>query len=825
MRAAFYYWRANRRHSARQVVVLALICGLLGGVALGGLAGARRTDSAYARYLRSINSSDVLVNVPGPFLGPLRQIQRLPAVQPGGVTWVGLNADPIVHGRVRDSFLTNNLIGSLDGGYFRGNRMTVLAGHLPRRAGQIALTSGMAAVFGVSVGGRVTWQLFRLNPRTFASQPASRVTFTVTAIVAIPPVLVDEFDQVPYAVLPPAATRRVLDPALQFGWAGLRLRNGIAGLAGLQHELVALAAQVNRTLPPPASVSFNIRRLDTVHHEAQQSIRPQAIALALFGMLTALALLVLAGQGLAQLLGRSATDLPALRASGASRAGAAVAIGLDGAVSIAAGILLAAAGAMAVSPLAPVGRVRTFDPARGFRADPLVLAAGSVVLAALLLGILGLLAWRSVRPPGAAPAGRASGGRNVAAATGLPVSAIVGIRSALARRGDRGPAPVAATLAGTALAVTAVVAAVVFGASLNGLTTHPARYGWNWSLLLDAEGGYGHWQPGAIPRLLAGQPEVTGWSTFSFTQLPVDGQEVPVLGLDRHQGSVQPPTTSGHPLTGPDQIELGPSTLRLLGKKVGDRVCAGAGRCGQPGAVARELTVVGTVTLPSIGLILADHVSLGRGGMLPERTLLAIQRLPRAGAAAPSAATVLAYPSAVAISLAPGYSGHRLGRRVAAAEPDGRPGGTYPLSAQRGAAILYDGQMGSQPLVLALAMAGAAVLSLALALLSSVRQRRHELALLKALGLTRRQVRATLAWQASSILLLAVLAGVPLGVAGGRWAWSSFASSLGVVPVTVIPAPALLAGALVLLIAGNLLTALPATVAARTRPAALLRTE
>jgi ABC-type dipeptide/oligopeptide/nickel transport system permease component len=81
------------------------------------------------------------------------------------------------------------------------------------------------------------------------------------------------------------------------------------------------------------------------------------------------------------------------------------------------------------------------------------------------------------------------------------------------------------------------------------------------------------------------------------------------------------------------------------------------------------------------------------------------------------------------------------------------------------------------------------------------------------------------AWQASSILLLAVLAGMPLGVAGGRWAWSSFASSLGVVPVTVIPAPALLAGALVLLIAGNLLTALPATVAARTRPAALLRTE
>ena len=48
------------------MVVVALICGLLGTVALGALAGARRTDTAYGRYLHAINSSDVFVNVPGP---------------------------------------------------------------------------------------------------------------------------------------------------------------------------------------------------------------------------------------------------------------------------------------------------------------------------------------------------------------------------------------------------------------------------------------------------------------------------------------------------------------------------------------------------------------------------------------------------------------------------------------------------------------------------------------------------------------------------------------------------------------------------------------
>jgi predicted lysophospholipase L1 biosynthesis ABC-type transport system permease subunit len=105
-----------------------------------------------------------------------------------------------------------------------------------------------------------------------------------------------------------------------------------------------------------------------------------------------------------------------------------------------------------------------------------------------------------------------------------------------------------------------------------------------------------------------------------------------------------------------------------------------------------------------------------------------------------------------------------------------------------GAAILNAAQMGSQPLALALALAAAAVLSLARALLASVRQRRRQTALLKTLGLTRRQVREVIAWQASVILLAAALAGIPLGAAAGHWAWTSFAASLGVVPVTVIPA-------------------------------------
>ena len=41
-------------------------------------------------------------------------------------------------------------------------------------------------------------------------------------------------------------------------------------------------------------------------------------------------------------------------------------------------------------------------------------------------------------------------------------------------------------LLGSVAAVTAVVAAVTFGASLSGLASHPARYGWNSDVVIQA---------------------------------------------------------------------------------------------------------------------------------------------------------------------------------------------------------------------------------------------------------------------------------------------------------------------------------------------------
>ena len=50
---------------------------------------------------------------------------------------------------------------------------------------------------------------------------------------------------------------------------------------------------------------------------------------------------------------------------------------------------------------------------------------------------------------------------------------------------------------------------------------------------------------------------MAAWSTFGFSQISVGGRVTPVLGVQRHRGSVLPPTSAGRPLAAPGEIELG----------------------------------------------------------------------------------------------------------------------------------------------------------------------------------------------------------------------------------------------------------------------------
>jgi predicted lysophospholipase L1 biosynthesis ABC-type transport system permease subunit len=104
-------------------------------------------------------------------------------------------------------------------------------------------------------------------------------------------------------------------------------------------------------------------------------------------------------------------------------------------------------------------------------------------------------------------------------------------------------------------------------------------------------------------------------------------------------------------------------------------------------------------------------------------------------------------------------------------------------------------------------------------------RRRRDFATLKALGLLRRQVRAIVAWQVTILTGLALLAGLPLGVAVGRWAWALFTGGLGVPSGTLVPVPFVLLMVPAAVLLANAVAYWPARTAARLRPGQVLRAE
>ena len=147
------------------------------------------------------------------------------------------------------------------------------------------------------------------------------------------------------------------------------------------------------------------------------------------------------------------------------------------------------------------------------------------------------------------------------------------------------------------------------------------------------------------------------------------------------------------------------------------------------------------------------------------------------------------------------------------------------LPVQRPAEIVNAGSTGNAPLVLALSLAAGAVFSLALALAYAVRRRQRELMVLKVLGFTRRQVAATVWWQASTTMLIALVIGIPVGAVAGRALWTTFAHALDVVAAPDVPVITIVAVGLAALVVANLIALPTALAASRFKPATVLRAE
>ncbi|HEY5026110.1 MAG TPA: FtsX-like permease family protein [Acidimicrobiales bacterium] len=129
------------------------------------------------------------------------------------------------------------------------------------------------------------------------------------------------------------------------------------------------------------------------------------------------------------------------------------------------------------------------------------------------------------------------------------------------------------------------------------------------------------------------------------------------------------------------------------------------------------------------------------------------------------------------------------------------------------------------PATLAAGLAAGAVVALGLTLTASVRRRRRDLALLKTLGFTPRQVATAVAWQASVAASIGIIIGVPAGIALGRWLWTLFARAIYAVPQPSVPVLEIVLVGLGALVLANVVAAIPGRIAARTSTAFVLRAE
>ena len=160
-----------------------------------------------------------------------------------------------------------------------------------------------------------------------------------------------------------------------------------------------------------------------------------------------------------------------------------------------------------------------------------------------------------------------------------------------------------------------VVATLTFGSSLATLVSHPALYGWNWSYGISADGGYATVPQPQLASRMRSDPEVAAWTLVWFATANVDGQAVPLL-FGRPRATVAPPILSGHPVDGRDQIVLGQATLAQLHQRLGGTVTASVGSF-----VHARLVIVGTATMPTVGLSQGLHTSLGTGALASAQIL------------------------------------------------------------------------------------------------------------------------------------------------------------------------------------------------------------
>jgi len=487
---------------------------------------------------------------------------------------------------------------------------------------------------------------------------------------------------------------------------------------------------------------FGINPANLVPDVVRDAVNARGEGILVVAVIMALATIAVLGQLLSRQFRLTDAQSRAMRAVGMTpRQLVADPVG-RAAVPVLAGSVLAAALAYALSGVFPLGFVELVEPDPGLRLESTAHLLGPVVLA------VGLLGWVTVSLASGARKGasvRPSRLVDTLAAKLRPAPAAVAMRFAFNHDRRDGGSPVGRVV-GLAMVVGALVAALTFGASLARVIDEPDRHG-----LVDLAVGQGGGEVDeeALTKLVA-SPDVEAVARAGTVLVSVGADALDVLGLKPERGTIAVDVITGRMPVSNGEIVLGRVSARDLGLEVGDRFTVTVRD--QKSSKPLSLRVTGVAVIPSVDSV--DGVGTGGlvtiGGLvrlrseLPLPTILANIRPD----ATPDAAT-------------------RLRRAIHGGRSD-------PPSV-----ILNLGRVRSLPFVVAATLGFLAVLSLAHQLITSARNRRRDMAVLAALGASRRWVSSVVHWQATILALVVLVLAIPLGFGFGRLIFGAFIDRVG----------------------------------------------
>jgi ABC-type lipoprotein release transport system permease subunit len=792
---------AELRRYWRSWLILVILIAVVGGLVLAAAAAGRRTASAFPRFVAAHGYDVYIYNTT-----PVPKLSTLPGV--ASVTPVRIPASG------QPTCACTHVINSTD---FYINEVPqtgldrlvkLVAGRMPTQSStdDVLASFTLQQDYGVHVGTVIHAPFYASSQLPALTSGANEAPSGPTVALHVVGIEAAESEfpsgQGPeYELFTTQAFAHAFNPHIVLAQVYLvRLDQGAADLPRFTNPVSALHL-------------VYISDQDAAADAVAASIHPQAVGWWVLAALGTLAGLVVVGQALGRQSVVESQEYPSLTALGLPRHQLVV-------LGTARNLLVAFAGAVGtvvvafvLSRLTPVGEARLAEPSPGFAFDPLVLLLGAL---AIVVVVLALGAWPAVRASRVdiaddrAPDHRPSPIVARLAALGAPPSAVIGVRHALKRGRGAASVPVGTALFGTALAITALCATAVFGASLSHLTATPALYGNDYQLTFSNQGGADN--PTSEVADLKRDRSITAIMEVTRADVSINGTNVPAVTGRAIRGPLLLSTVSGRLPTGNGEIVLGTTTMHQVGAHVGSVVHATL-QVPTGGTRTATFHVVGTASFPS---------EAGLGGL-------------GTGAAFTSAGylNALCSPGPTQSRCKNIYDANNTVAVLARVTPGPRGRADIARYTSKGTAtraitpisLINFGEAVNFPLIVGFMLALFGAATLIHLLVVSVARRRREIGLLKSLGFVNGQIGAAVCWQATTIALVGVVIGVPLGIVVGRAVWQTFATNLGTVPVATVKVWLIVAlGAGVLVIA-NLLAIAPALVARSKNAGELLRTQ